>query len=215
MLRGVLILTALTGIVVAADPTGTQPGQVLPGPFNAFVVFGGPKGTATDPVQTEERQNFADPTRAGKFHDLVTRFGLDPTVAVFTREAPPAEDAPLAQLIKQLDAAVQKKRAARLHAFAVFLGLKTDFLKDDTRLPQIRAIEQFATKIDLKEMPLALDQAESDRTKAFNITADDQVVILLYDNLKVRARLAFTADKPLDEAGIKAVMAEVEKMLKK
>jgi hypothetical protein len=215
MIRSLVILTAITGFLVAADPTGTDPGQVLPGPFNAYVVFGGPKGTSTEPVQTEERQNYADPSRVGKFHDLITRYGLDPTVAVFTREGAPAEDSPLGKLIKQLDAAVQKNRNARLHAFTVFLGLKNDFLKDDTRIPQIKAIEQLATKLDLKETPLALDQSESDRTKAYNIPNDDQVVIIFYDNLKVRAKLVFTNDKPLDEAGLAAVEAEIKKMLKK
>jgi len=215
MIRGLLILTALTGLVVAADPTGTEPGQVLPGPFNTFVVFGGPKGTSTEPVQTEERQNYADRTRVGKFHDLITRFELDPTVAVFTREAPPAEDSPLGKLIKQLDTTVQAKRNSRLHAFVVFLGLKNEFLKDDTRIPQIKAIEQLATKLELKEAPLALDQSESDRTKAFNIGNDDQVVVLFYDNLKVRARMVFTNDKPLDEEGLKAIANEIDKLLKK
>ena len=73
-----------------------------------------------DPVQTEERQNFADLSRSGKFHDLVTRYGLDPTVAVFTREAPPAEDAPLGKLLKSLDDNVQKfiDAARGLEAFS-------------------------------------------------------------------------------------------------
>src|SRR5262245_35765792 len=215
MLRSLSVAIGMAGLVVAADPTGTEPGQVLPGPFNAFVVFGGPKGTSTEPVQTEERQNFADKARVGKFHDLITRFGLDPTVAIFTREAPPAEDSPLGKLIKQLDTTVQAKRNSRLHAFVVFLGLKNELLKDDTRIPQIKAIEQLATKLELKETPLALDQSESDRTKSFNIGNDDQVVVIFYDTLVVRAKLVFTNDKPLDEAGIKAVEAEIEKLLKK
>jgi hypothetical protein len=215
MKRALVTLFLMAGMVVAADPTGTQPGQVLPGPFTAYVVFGGPKGKQTDPVQTEERQNFADPSRAGKFHDLVTRFGLDPTVAVFARDGVPAEDAPLARLIKSLDQLVQKNRNARLHAFVVFLNLQKEFLKDDTRIPQAKAIEQLATKLDLRDTPLAMDQVESDRTKSFGLNPDQLITVIVYENLKVKARFDFTADKPLDEAGLKAIEAEVAKLIKK
>jgi hypothetical protein len=214
MIRGLALLTVMVG-VGAQDPTGTEPGQVLPGPFNAYVVFGGPRQQASEKVQTEERRNFADPTRAGKHHDLVTRYGLDPVVAVFTRAAPPAEDAPLAQLLKSLDAAVQKNRDARLHAFAVFLRLRQEFLLDDTRIPQARAIEQFATRLDLKEVPLALTQAENERTKAYNLAAEAETTVIVYENLKVRAKFTFTADKPLDDAALKAIEAEIQKTVKK
>src|SRR5438105_9866969 len=101
MIRVVAALSVLAGMTMAADPPaqGTEPGNVLPGPFSAYVVFGGIKPEPKEPVQTEERQNYGDPTRLNKHHDLVTRFGLDPTVAVFTREAPLADDAPLGKLL--------------------------------------------------------------------------------------------------------------------
>jgi len=210
-----LCVLCVSAVQSAQDPAGTEPGQVLPGPFNAYIVAGGPKPTPSEPVQTEERQNFADLSRAGKFHDLVTRFGLDPTVAVFTREAPPAEDAPLGKLLKSLDDTVQKNRNSRLHAFAVFLRLKEEFLKDDTRIPQIKELESFATRLDLKGVPVALSQAESDRTRAYKFGAEDQTVVIVYENLKVRAKFMFTADKPLDDAGVQAVQAEVQKFIKR
>jgi len=220
MPRARWILIVLVGLalpIMAADPAskGVEPGQVLPGPFNAFVVVGGPKPPPTDPIQTEDRQNYGDPSRANKFHCLVTRFGLDPTVAIFTREAPSADDQPLAKLIKSLDDTVQKNRAARLHAFAIFLRLKDDFLKDDARIPQVNQIRDFAAKLELKDFPLAIDQAESDRTKAYKISADDTVTVLLYENLQVTARFVFTTEKPLDEAGVKAIEDAVKKLIKK
>jgi hypothetical protein len=210
-------MNLLVCLLLAAQtpPTGTEPGQVLPGPFGAYVVFAGPKKPPGAEVQTEERQNFADAARAGKFHDFITRYGLDPTVAVFTREAPTADDAPLARLLKSLDAAVQKNRNARLHAFAVFLRLKDDFLKDESRVPQVKAIEKFGAGLDLKELPLAIARSESEKTKAFNLGADDVVTVIVYENLRVRAKFTFTADKPLDAAGIEAVEAEVRKMIKR
>lgn len=219
MIRIIVAMSVLAGISVAADPPaqGTEPGNVLPGPFSAYVVFGGPKTELKEkePVQTVERQNFGDATRIEKHHDLVTRFGLDPTVAVFTREAAPSDDAALGKLIKQLDDTVQKNQNRRLRAFVVFLRLKDDFLKDDDRIPQARAIEQYAAKSKIERTPLALDQAESERTKKWNIGADDQVVVIVYENHKVRARFAFTAEKPLDDAGIQAIIAEVQKVIKK
>jgi hypothetical protein len=217
MIRALVVMSVLAGMTIAADPpaSGTEPGNVLPGPFSAYVVFGGTKVKPAEAIQTEERQNDGDKTRAFKHHDLVTRFGLDPTVAVFTREAVPGDDAALGKLLKQLDDSVQKYRNSRLRSFTVFLRLKDEFLKDDDRIPQARAIEQYATKAAIKDTPFALDQAESERTKKWNIGADDQVVVIVYQNLKVRARFAFTADKPLDDAGVQAVMAEVQKIVKK
>lgn len=217
MFRAILALSVMASLSLAADPAsvGTEPGQVVPGPFSAYVVFGGIKPAPKEPVQTEERQNFADPTRNFKHHDLVTRFGLDPTVAVFTREAAPTEDSPLAKLLKQLDADVRKHRSSRLRAFAVFLRLKDEFLKDEDRIPQARAIEQFATKSALTDMPLALDQAESARTKKWAIGPDDQTVVIIYYNHKVRAKFVFSADKPLTDADLAAIQAEVLKLAKK
>jgi hypothetical protein len=221
MIRVVAAMTVLASMAIAADPLvqGTEPGNVLPGPFSAYVVFGGtkpePKEAVKETTQTEERQNQGDLTRIFKHHDLVTRYGLDPTVAVFTRDAAPGDDSALGKLIKQLDDNVQKYQSRRLHAFAVFLRLKDDFLKDDDRIPQTRSIEQFAAKSAIKLTPLALDLAESDRTKKWNIGADDQVVVIVYQNLKVTAKFIFTTEKPLDDAGIQAIMAEVQKMVKK
>jgi hypothetical protein len=215
------IVVAISGLAVpliaAEPPKGVEPGNQLPGPFSAYIVFGGQKQAPPpgEPVQTEDRQNFGDPTRVGKFHDLVTRYQLDPSVAVFAREAPPAEDQPLGKLLKSLDDTVTKNRASRLHAFAIFLRLNNEFLKDDTRIPQINQIKDFATKLELKDTPLAIDQSESDRTKAYKIGADDLVTVLIYENLKVRNRFVFTADKPLDDAGIKSVIDAVKQVIKK
>jgi hypothetical protein len=199
---------------IAAVAAAVEPGATLPGPFSAFIVTGGPRPPATEPVQTEERQNFADPSRAGKNSDLVTRFGLNPTVAVFTREAPPTDDSPLGQLIKQLNGDVERFRNQRLQGFVVFLRLNDEFLDDNDRIPHIRAVEAFAGKAEIRTIPLALDQARSARTEQWKIGADDVTTVVLYENHRVKAKFTFTADKPLDDAGLKAVQAAVRQMLK-
>lgn len=62
-------------------------------------------------------------------------------------------------------------------------------------------------------MPLALDQVESDRTKAYQIAGADAVTVLVYANQRVKARFTYTAAKPLDDAGVQAVVAEVTKLV--
>src|SRR5436190_16060379 len=90
----------LAGLAAARDAkTGTQPGETLPGPFRAFVVTGPAPAASPEGLLPEERQNLGDPGRVHKFHDFVTRYGLDPVVAVFSREAPPATDQPLGKLL--------------------------------------------------------------------------------------------------------------------
>lgn len=46
------------------------------------------------------------------------------------------------------------------------------------------------------------------------MAADDQTTILLYENHRVKAKFTFTADKPLDDAGVQAVLDAVAKLVK-
>jgi hypothetical protein len=160
-----------------------------------------------------ERQNLGDYGRIGKYHDFVTRFGLDPTVGVLTRLPAPAADQPLAKLIQALDRAVDANKLARLHAWAVFLGLKDEFLKDETQSAQVKQIEAFAQSAGLKHVPLALDLADSERTRAYSIGPDTAVTVIAYVNQKVVARWDFTNDKPLDDAAVKTILDEVQKLV--
>src|SRR5262249_56972515 len=103
-----------------------------------------PRPASPEGLLPEERQNLGDPGRVQKFHDFVTRYGLDPVVAVFSHEPPPAADHPLAKLFKQLDQAVEKYRTGRLHAFGIFLTLRGEFHRDETLSSQVKQIEAFA-----------------------------------------------------------------------
>jgi hypothetical protein len=194
---------ALGGVAGQEAKSGAKVGQVLPGPFRAYVVTGPLPSASGEGLLPEERQNLGDAGRVGKFHDFVTRYGLDPSVAVFSHSPPPAPDQPLAKLFAQLDQAVAKNRATRLHAFGIFLLLKDDFLKDESRPAVVKQIQAFAEQAKLANVPLALDLAESERTRAYGIAAETAV----------RARFDYTADKPLDDAGVQAVMAEVTKLV--
>jgi len=199
-------------MVAHAAQTGSPPGQVLPGPFRVYVVTGAESKAPTEVVQPEERLNLGDVNRIGKFHDFVTRYGLDPTVAVFAREIP-AADQPLGKLLQALDQAVESNRAARLHAFGVFLTLKGEYFQDETWAGQIKQIEALAEQLKLKAVPLAFDKSECERTKAYQIAPENPVVVLVYVNQKIQARYVFSADKPLDDAAIQTILGDVSKII--
>jgi len=216
MVRSLAVLSGVAvfaGLLAAQEAqTGTQPGQVLPGPFRTFVVTGAEAKAPAEAVQPEERQNLGDVNRVGKFHDFVTHYGLDPTVAVFARETP-ATDQPLGKLPQALDQAVEKNGAARLHAFGVFLTLRGEYFLDETWSSQLQQIEGLASQLKLKSVPLALDKAESDRATAFQIAPENTAVVLVYVNQVVKARFAFTAEKPIDDAAVRAFLSEVAKAI--
>jgi hypothetical protein len=210
----VVAVGLIGGGLIAQESKGVQAGQRLPGPFPAYVVSAPAAKSTSDAVLPEERLNLGDPSRVGKFHDFITQFGLAPTVAVFSRAAPPAADQPLAKLVAALDRAVGEKKNARLNAFVIFLGIKGDFLKDETRVGQTKAIAAFADQLKLKNVPLAIDQTDSPRTKLFGIGADAPVTVLVYDgNHMVKARFDLGGDRPLDDAAVKAVLDEVAKLV--
>jgi len=215
-MMAVVVASGLFAGLVAgqeAKPTGTQPGQVLPGPFPALVVFNPDAPKAPEGVLSEDRTNLGDLARVGKFHDFVTRYGVDPTVAVFSRELPQGGDQPLGKLLQALDQAVGKNRNARLHAFGVFLTLKGEFLQDVAQPAQTKQIQDFAAQLQPKNVPLALDRVESERTKAYDIPADATAVVLVSVNQTVQARHSFTADKPIDDAAIQAILGDVNKVV--
>jgi hypothetical protein len=201
------------GLVTGQEskPFGTQPGQVLPGPFRALVATNPDAPKLPEGVMSEERSNLGDFARVGKFHDFVTRYGVDPTIGIFARELPQG-DQPLGKLLQSLDQAVAKNRNARLHAWDIFLTLKGDFLQEVSQPPQIKQIQDLAEQLQLKTVPLGLDRVDSERTKAYGIPPEATVVVIAYVNLTVRARHDFTADKPLDDAAIQVILGDVNKL---
>jgi hypothetical protein len=210
----VLTGTLLGGLAIGqGKPVGTQPGQVLPGPFTALIVTNPDAPKPPDGVVSEDRSNLGDLARVGKFHDLVTYYGLDPTVAVFSRQLPKA-DQPLAKLLQGLDQEVVKHRSDRMHAFAVFLSLQGPFAEDAGQPRQVKQIKDLAEQLKLAATPLALDRTESEQAKAYDIPADATAVVLIYVNQTVQARHVFGANKPVDDAAIQAILDEVNKLIR-
>ena len=68
--------------------------------------------------------------------------------------------------------------------------------------------------MQLKAVPLGAGRVESERHEGLTtFPADATVVVLVYVNQTVQARHVFTADKPLDDAAIRSVLTDVNKMI--
>lgn len=159
-------IAAVSMVLLAGAAFAVEPGEVLPGPFSAYIVAGGPSWPRPNPCRPKTGRTSRTRPASASMPTSSPGFGLDHRRGLHPR----GPDRRLA--------ARQVAEATRCHgreeqeqpawrAFGVFLRLKDDFLKDDDRIPQARAVEVFATKAELKLVPLALDQAESARTKTW------------------------------------------------
>jgi hypothetical protein len=139
LLAGMFFLFAATAL--AADPPAKakdalQIGANLPGTFLPYNATG---------------------TFKGRFHCLVSDYGLEPVVMLFVRDLEPSNS--LSELLKQLDERIDLNPAARLHAFAVFVtDDQTDVLTDnDKREVMARKLEDLANQLMLKNVVFCLD----------------------------------------------------------
>jgi len=93
----------------------------------------------------------------GRFHCLVSDYGLEPTVIVFIHGVETTDG--LNDLLKQIDARISQNPAARLHACAVFLvDSKIDLVADNDMREQLaRKVEDIGSGLMLKNIVLGLD----------------------------------------------------------
>lgn len=168
--------------------------------------------------------------RTGKMQDLVCDHGLNPVVAVFARAVPAAADHPLISVIAKQDELADQFITRRLGAYMVFLALKDEYRKDETRDDRIRDIKLFVEGAKDKRTPApartTVGLAEATETPdgtnqaavpaqvtAMGIGPDDDVVIVLYHRFAVVKRWTFKADAPPTAETLTALSAEVEKLL--
>ena len=165
--------------------------------------------------------------RTGKMQDLVTDYGLNPVIAVFSRTIPGADaNNPLAPLVAKLDEVTAEPvwKNRRLGAYLVFLALTNEFRKDDTRDAKIQQITQFVAGAMPKRVTVGLAEATEtpDGTEqplvpaqvtAMGIGPEDDLVIVFYDKFHVVKRWAFKTGMPPAEADLAAIEAEVAKRL--
>jgi hypothetical protein len=182
----------------------------LPGPFRPYNIT----GRAVDRVNQEIRKfrkgddKNREPDR-GTFHCLVSEHGLNPVVMVLVRGTDPSPA--LLDLLKKLDAAVEKNRNARLASFVVFLTdrMVNDKIinlveMDDEREQEAALIESRTKNAELKNLAVALDVFPTIQEQ-YKLQDKAEVTVLIYNKLKVLSTLAFGKDE-LDEAGVTKVL---------
>lgn len=130
---------------------------------------------------------------AGQKNCLVCNYGGSPVAAVFARKDSEA----LTALVKQLDAAGSKG----LKSFVVYLS------DDENRPNQAKAL---ADKLDLKNTVLAVDNVTG--PKAWTISKDADVTVVLYNRRKVEANHTFAEGK-LDSRAVELIVADLPKIL--
>ncbi|HZV03611.1 MAG TPA: hypothetical protein VE999_00845 [Gemmataceae bacterium] len=171
-------------------------GNNLPGPFHPYNVTGPNKQ---------------------RFHCLVSEHGLEPMVLIFYKNVDFSN--PLPDLLKRLDAAIEKNPSTQLGAFVVFLpddlpdvvgsnekNADTNNKNDDARLELEKKIEGAGADMKLKHVVLSLD-TKSDVAK-YGLSEENLVTVVLYTKLKIVAVHALPKSDFTD-AAVEKIMTDV------
>ena len=127
--------------------------------------------------------------------------GNKPVVMVFARKA----DKSLASLVKELDKHVAKNADQKLSSFVNLIGANPDELK--------AAAKQFAAKNQVENVALVVPQENENGPAEFNVSPAAEFTVTIYRNGKVAASHA-VGEGGLDDAEIKAIIADTAKILK-
>jgi hypothetical protein len=202
--RIALLCAAAALLVVPAVPAQEKPTPEkpkgglkvdgdLPGPFHPY--------------------NVANGRYEKKFHSLTNEFGLNPTVMIFAQNVKLEANDPLRKLFVDLDQYIVERPKTRLNAFAVFLyNDLADAVKDDD-VREARADEVLKVKTQepaLQKVVLGLDGTSNLQKAGYTLDPQQQVVVVLYDKLKVTKKYEYTDAKMVDVA---AIMKEVKENL--
>jgi hypothetical protein len=192
----VLSLLSLSAVsAVRADGPYPAPGSNIPGPFIVYNATGKYKG---------------------RFHCLVSQYGLNPVVMVIVRGAEVKEEG-FKNLLVWIDRKVEKNPITRLASFAVFLPDKiNDLGRDDDEREKVETkLEDFKKDAKLQHLPLTL--ALPKQMEAWKLDPDKDVTVILYKEYRTVAvhnltweELKPPADKSSDlSAKAKAIIGEI------
>jgi hypothetical protein len=137
--------------------------------------------------------------KAGKKNCLYCENGPNPVAVVFARELTPE----VASLIKKLDAVTVKNSGASMGSYAVFMS-DSEKLGDD--------LKALAEKANLKKLVLSIDNPAG--PKAYEISKDAAVTVLLYKDVTVSANYAFKKASELNDSNISKIVGDVSKIVK-
>jgi hypothetical protein len=203
--------------VRAQDEKGNPPaaGATVPAGFRAYVVVDDRYPPKVSPPKRQDDRDPRDRTRM--IHDLVVEHGLNPTAAVFAAKA--GKDSPAARVAQLLEPVVVKHRADNFGAFVVFLTLDKEFPQDDRRdekgqfLRDLEAdgLRALATELKTPHVPFALAARKSPQTAAWGV-GDNDLVVVLYNRMKVVRTWAFPAGQAPTDEQFQQIVAEADKM---
>ncbi len=187
-------LLALSAVRADDKPAADKPkaslkeGSDLPGPFRPYNVNG----------KYEK-----------KFHCPTNEHGLNPGVLIFAQNVNTESGGKLKDLLKELDKYIVDRPKTRLNAFAVFVyNDMPDVVKDDD-VREVHAAQLTRLKGSepaLQQVVLCLDSAP-DLLKCGYSLDDQQIIVVLYDQLKVK-KVYTGKDDSLDVAGIMKYVRE-------
>jgi hypothetical protein len=207
--RALILAAAAALLAVSAVPAddekpapekpkaGLKDGADLPGPFRPYNVNG----------RYEK-----------KFHCLTNEHGLNPGVLIFAQnvntEDKTGDNANLPNLLRELDKYIVDRPKTRLNAFAVYLfnDMPDVVTNDDVR--EVHAAQLAKLKGDepaLQQVVLGLDSAPALQKAGYTISPEDQVIVVLYDQLKVAK--VYTFKQAMKKMDVDAIMKEVKEHL--
>ena len=126
------------------------------------------------------------------------RYGSRPMVIVFARET----GGEVAQLAKELDAAVAANEDAQLKSFVTLLGDDASALK--------KKATKFAKSADLENLPVVVAKDAKEGPGNYKLSADAPVTVVVATDSQVVATHSYDAD----DIDIDAIMSDAKKMLK-
>jgi hypothetical protein len=107
----------------------------------------------------------------------------------------------LTSLVKKIDDATVKNKAARMGSFVVFLNDEEGLRKQ---------LEGLAKKENLQRTVLTIDNPAGPR--GYGVSKDADVVVVLYDRQSVKYNLTYGPGQ-LNQKAIDTVMSDLQKML--
>jgi hypothetical protein len=185
LLVGSLWLTAQDD---ASLRSGPKAGTFLPGPFDCFMLNGEYKS---------------------RFHCLVCRYGLDPSIVVFAREPEEGKDAALTALSKRLQEATIEFKKHSLHAGIVFLSPDAQSaatnpnekdpakLVDEAKKRQELHDRLTARTGSLKNVDIAVVLTPG--PKEYDMNPKAEFTILFYNRMRIVFNGAYAPGKLTDE----------------
>jgi hypothetical protein len=206
--RALILCAALALLIVSPIPADDPPPKPAPEKPRPVLKEGADLPGSFRPY------NAVNGKYPDKFHSLITEYGLNPTVMVFVQGADTTNaDAALPSLLQQIDQYIVERPKTLLSAFAVFLfNDLADVVKDDDmRKAHAEELVKLKAAAKLQQTVLTLDSAAALQKAGYEIDPQAQVVVVLYDKVKVKR--IYTFKTAMTKADVDTVVKEVKEKL--